>query len=88
MLANEYKDPTDPPCQSLPLQKKRCHEASPGSQPSSPLLRKKSCRETTPEKLTEETMNDMNKTDEGESHSGCQNQGEGEDQYSGNQLIS
>ena len=83
VLANEYKDPTDSPCQSTPLQKKHCHEASPGSQPPSPPLRKKPCCETTPEKLTEETMDGMNKTDEGKGHSGCQNKGE--DQYSGNQ---
>ena len=86
VLANEYKDPTDSPCQSPPLQKKRCHEASPGSQPPSPPLRKKPCCETPPEKLTEETMDGMNKTDEGKGHSGCQNKGEREDQYSGSQV--
>ena len=30
-------------------------------------------------------MDDINKTDEGEGHSGCQNKGEKEEQYSGNQ---
>ena len=30
-------------------------------------------------------MDGMNKTDEGKGHSGCQNKGEREDQYSGNQ---
>ena len=85
MLANEYKDPIDSPCQSSPLRKKRFHEASPGSQPPSPPLRKKPCRETTPEKLTEETLTSMNKTDEGKCHSGCQNKREREDQYFGSQ---